>query len=73
MPPCLQHELLVLKPCDIVQLVLKFHDWLSVSLTQNSIDLIVDQHKKLLNVVSKKPRLQTALARHSEQTYFSDA
>ncbi|CAM6042671.1 unnamed protein product [Sphagnum compactum] len=31
------------------------------------------QHKKLLNVVSKEPRLQTALARHSEQTDFSDA
>jgi len=41
-------------------------------LTQNSIDLIVDQHKKLLNAVSKEPRLQTALARHSEQTNFSD-
>jgi len=33
----------------------------------------VDQHKKLLNAVSKEPRLQTALARHSEQTNFSDA
>ncbi|KAH9534192.1 hypothetical protein CY35_18G094100, partial [Sphagnum magellanicum] len=39
----------------------------------NSIDLIVDQHKKLLNVVNKEPRLQTALARHSEQIDFSDA
>jgi hypothetical protein len=73
MPPCLPHELLVLKPCDVVQLVLKFHDRLSVSLTQNSIDLIMDQHKKLMNVVSKEPRFQTALARHSEHTYFSDA
>jgi hypothetical protein len=33
MPPCLSHELLVLKPRDVVQLVLKFHDRLSVSLT----------------------------------------
>ncbi|KAH9533357.1 hypothetical protein CY35_18G048000, partial [Sphagnum magellanicum] len=73
MPPCLPHELLALKPRDVVQLILKFHDRLSVSLTQNSIDLIVDQHKKLLNAVSKEPRLQTALARHSEQTDFSDA
>jgi hypothetical protein len=73
MPPCLPHELLALKPRDVVQLVLKFHDRLSVSLTQNSIDLIVDQHKKLLNAVSKEPRLQTALARHSEQIDFSDA
>jgi len=72
MPPCLPHELLALKPRNIVQLVLKFHDQLSVSLIQNSIDLIVDQHKKVLNVVSKEPRLQTALARHSEQTDFSD-
>jgi hypothetical protein len=46
MPPCLPHELLTLKPCDVVQLVLKFHDRLSVSLTQNSIDLIMDQQKK---------------------------
>ncbi len=66
MPPCLSHELLALKPRDVVQLILKFHDRLSVSLTQNSIDLIVDQHKKLLNAVNKEPRLQTALARHSE-------
>ncbi len=73
MPPCLPHELLALKPRNVVQLVLKFHDRLSISLTQNSIDLIVDQHKKLLNIVSKEPRLQTALARHSEQTDFSDA
>jgi hypothetical protein len=75
MPPCLPHELLALKPRDVVQLVLKFHDRLSVSLTQNSIDLIVDQHKKLLNAVSKESRLQTALARHSEreQTDFSNA
>ncbi len=73
MPPCLPHELLALKPRDVIQLVLKFHNWLSVSLTQNSIDLIVDQHKKLLNAVSKEPRLQTALARHSEQTDFSNA
>jgi hypothetical protein len=73
MPPCLPHELLVLKPRDVVQLVLKFHNRLSVSLTQNSIDLIVDQHKKLLNAVSKEPRLQIALARHSEQTDFRDA
>jgi hypothetical protein len=72
MPPCLPHELLALKPRDVVQLVLKFHHRLSVSLTQNSIDLIVDQHKKLLNAVNKEPRLQTALARHSEQTDFSD-
>jgi len=72
MPPCLPHELLALKPRNIVQLVLKFHDQLSVSLIQNSIDLIVDQHKKVLNVVSKEPRLQIALARHSEQTDFSD-
>jgi hypothetical protein len=57
MPPCLPHELLALKPRNVVQLVLKFHDWLSVSLTQNSIDLIMDQHKKLLNAVSKEPRL----------------
>jgi hypothetical protein len=67
MPPCLPHELLALKPRDVVQLVLKFHDRLSVSLIQNSIDLIVDQHKKLLNAVSKESRLQTALARHSER------
>ncbi len=73
MPPCLPHELLALKPRDVIKLVLKFHDRLSISLTQNSIDLIVDQHKKLLNAVSKEPRLQTALARHSEQTNFSDA
>ncbi len=73
MPPCLPHELLALKPRDIVQLVLKFHDRLSISLTQNSIDLIVDQHKKLLNAVNKKPRLQIALAGHSEQTDFNDA
>jgi hypothetical protein len=33
MPPCLPHELLALKPRKIVQLVLKFHDRLSVSLT----------------------------------------
>jgi hypothetical protein len=66
MPPCLPHELLALKPRDVVQLDLKFHDRLSISLTQNSIDLIVDQHKKLLNAVSKEPRLQTALVRHSE-------
>jgi len=26
MPPCLPHELLALKPRDVVQLVLKFHD-----------------------------------------------
>jgi hypothetical protein len=73
MPPCLPHELLALKPRDVVQLVLKFHDRLSISLTQNSINLIVDQHKKLLNAVSKEPRFQTALVRHSEQTDFSDA
>ncbi len=66
MPPCLPHELLALKPRDVVQLDLKFHDRLSISLTQNSIDLIVDQHKKLLNAVSKEPRLQTALVRHNE-------
>ncbi len=66
MPPCLPHELLTLKPRDVVQLVLKFHDRLSISLAQNSIDLIVDQHKKLQNAVSKEPRLQTALVRHSE-------
>jgi hypothetical protein len=66
MPPCLPHEVLALKSRNVVQLILKFHDRLSISLTQNSIDLIVDQHKKLLNVVSKEPRLQTALARHSE-------
>ncbi len=30
-------------------------------------------HKKLLNVVIKEPRLQTALACHSEQTDFSEA
>jgi hypothetical protein len=72
MPPCLPHELLALKPRNVVQLVLKFHDRLSVSLTRNSIDLIVDQHKKLLNVVSKEPRLQTALVRHSEQIDFSN-
>jgi len=71
--PRLPHELLALKPHDVIQLVLKFHDRLSVSLTQNSIDLIVDQHKKLLNAVSKEPRIQTALARHSEQTDFNDA
>ncbi|KAH9566273.1 hypothetical protein CY35_04G122900, partial [Sphagnum magellanicum] len=53
--------------------ILKFHDRLSVSLTQNSIDFIVDQQKKLLNAVKKEPRLQTALARHSEQTDFNDA
>jgi hypothetical protein len=73
MPPCLSHELLALKPHDVVQLVLKFQDRLSVSLTQNSIDLIMDQHKKLLNAVSKEPRLQTTLAHHSEQTNFSNA
>jgi hypothetical protein len=73
MLPCLPHELLALKPCNVIQLVLKFHDRLSVSLTQNSIDLIVDQHKKLLNAVNKEPRLQTALARHNEQTDFNDA
>jgi hypothetical protein len=73
MPPCLPHELLALKPRDIVQLVLKFQDRLLVSLTQNSIDLIMDQHKKLLNAVSKEPRFQIALARHSEHTDFSDA
>jgi hypothetical protein len=73
MPPCLPHELLALKPRYVVQLVLKFHNRLSVSLTQNSIDLIVDQHKKLLNAVSKEPRFQTALARHNEQTDFSNA
>jgi hypothetical protein len=73
MPPCLSHELLALKPRDVVQLVLKFQDRLSVSLIQNSIDLIVDHHKKLLNVISKEPRLQTALARHSEKTDFNDA
>jgi hypothetical protein len=73
MPPCLPHELLKLKPRDVVQLVLKFHDRLSASWTQNSIDLIVDQHKKLLSAVSKEPRLQTALARHNEQTDFSEA
>jgi hypothetical protein len=72
MPPCFPHELLALKPRDVIQLVLKFHDRSSVSLTQNSIDLIVDQHKKLLNAVGKEPRLQTALVRHSEQTNFSD-
>jgi hypothetical protein len=33
MPPCLSHKLLALKPRDVVQLVLKFHDQLSVSLT----------------------------------------
>jgi hypothetical protein len=73
MPPCLPHELLALKPRNVVQLVLKFHDRLSVSLILNFIDLIVDQHKKFLNVVSKEPRLKTALAHHSEQTDFSDA
>jgi len=73
MPPCLPHELLALKPRNVVQLVLKFHDRLSISLIQNSFDLIVDQHKKLLNAISKEPRLQTALVRHSEQTDFSDA
>jgi hypothetical protein len=73
MPPCLPHELLALKPRDVVQLVLKFQDRLSVSLTQNSIDLIMDQQKKLLNAVSKEPRSKTALAHHSEQTDFSDA
>jgi hypothetical protein len=57
MPPCLPHELLALKPRDVVQLVVKFHNQLSISLPQNSIDLIVDQHKKLLNAVSKEPRL----------------
>jgi len=72
MPPCLPHELLALKPCNVVQFNLKFHDRLLVSLTQNSIDLIMDQHKKLLNAVSKEPRLQTALVRHSEQIDFSD-
>jgi hypothetical protein len=73
MPPCLPHELLALKPRDVVQLILKFHDRLLASWNQNAIDLIVDQHKKLLNVVIKEPRLQTALARHSEQTDFSEA
>ncbi|CAN5966495.1 unnamed protein product [Sphagnum jensenii] len=73
MPLCLPHELLALKPCDVIQLVLKFHNRLLVSLTQNSIDLIVDQHKKLLNAISKEPRLQIALAHHSEQTDFSNA
>ncbi|CAM6006919.1 unnamed protein product [Sphagnum balticum] len=73
MPPCLPHELLALKPRNVIQLVLKFHDRLLVSLTQNSIDLIVDRHKKLLNAVSKEPRLQTTLAHHSEQTDFNDA
>ncbi len=73
MPPCLPHELLTLKPCDVIKLVLKFHNRLLVSLTQNSIDLIVDQHKKRLNAVSKELRLQTALAHHSELTDFSNA
>ncbi|CAN5954334.1 unnamed protein product [Sphagnum jensenii] len=58
MPPCLPHELLALKPRDVVQLVLKFHDRLLASWNQNAIDLIVDQHKKLLNVVIKELRLQ---------------
>jgi len=66
MPPCLAHELLALKPRDVVQLVLKFHDRLLTSWNQNAIDLIVDQHKKLLNAVIKELRLQTALARHNE-------
>ncbi|CAM6036320.1 unnamed protein product [Sphagnum compactum] len=39
-------------------------DRLLASWNQNAIDLIVDQHKKLLNVVIKEPRLQIALARH---------
>ncbi len=73
MPPCFLHELLALKPRNVVKLVMKFHNRLSISLIQNSIDLIVDQHKKLLNAVSKEPRLQTALARHCEQTDFSNA
>jgi hypothetical protein len=72
-PPCLPHELLALKTRDVVQLVLKYHDRLSTSWSQSSIDLIVDQHKKLLNAVNKEPRLQTAFSRHSEQTDFSDA
>ncbi len=55
------------------KLVMKFHDRLLASWNQNAIDLIVDQHKKLLNVVIKEPRLQTALAHHSEQTDFSEA
>jgi hypothetical protein len=33
MPPCLPHELLALKPRNVLQLVLKFHDRLSISLT----------------------------------------
>jgi hypothetical protein len=60
MPPCLLHELLALKPHDVVQLVLKFHDWLLASWNQNAIDLIVDQHKKLLNAV-KKPKAANCL------------
>jgi hypothetical protein len=73
MLPCLPHKLLALKPCDVVQLVLKFHNRLSVSLTQNSIDLIVDQHKKLLNAVSKEPRLIklpwfVTMSRHTSAT-----
>ncbi len=33
----------------------------------------MEKQKKLLNAVKKEPRLQTALARHSEQTDFNDA
>jgi hypothetical protein len=62
-----------LKPHDVVQLVLKYHDRLSASWNQNSIDSILDQHKKLLNAANKEPRLQGALSRHNEQTDFSDA
>ena len=71
--PSLPHQLLAMKPRDIGLLVLKYQDRLASTWTQSKIDMIVEQHKQLQNIVNRDKRLKHALSRHSEGTDFSEA
>ena len=71
--PCLPHELVAIKTRQVVQLVLKYRDRLSISLSQCSIDSIVEQHKQLLIAFEREPRLKSSLSRHSGTTVFNEA
>jgi hypothetical protein len=67
------HELIALKPRDVVQLVLKYHERLAASLSQSKIDAIAEQHKQLLKAIDSEPTLQSSVNRHADKSDFSEA